>query len=354
MKRKIVFVLVFLFLLVLIPTVVLADGLWDYEFATPVFGLAAAPDGSLLVADAGQGVVELRKGEGNLVTELLGVTDIAPIGRGAMFALTGGGEDPATAGKLYRVSHGQLTLIADPFAFEVAHNPDGGFIDSNPFDVELLDGGTVLIADAGGNSVLRVDDEGNIDLVAVLPLELAPTADLKTLLNCPTPPPLPPFFEGICEIPDYIPAEPVATSVAVGPDGAYYVSELKGFPAPLGMSRVWRLEPGTLGADCATSPACSVVYDDFTSIVDLEFAPDGTLYVTEIDEAGWFAVELAGVGFPGMVGGTINACAADGSGCSVVLSNVLIPSAVAVDKKGAAYAAVKSLIPGMAEVIALP
>jgi len=32
----------------------------SYEFATPIFKLAVAPDGSLLVADAGAGIVELR------------------------------------------------------------------------------------------------------------------------------------------------------------------------------------------------------------------------------------------------------------------------------------------------------
>ena len=39
----------------------------SYEFATPIFKLAVAPDGSLLVADAGAGIVELRNGVGSLV-----------------------------------------------------------------------------------------------------------------------------------------------------------------------------------------------------------------------------------------------------------------------------------------------
>src|SRR5690349_6198851 len=59
-----------------------------YPFATPVFGLAAAPDGSLLAADAGAGIVEIRKGTASLLAQLPGVTDIAPIGRGDMFAIT--------------------------------------------------------------------------------------------------------------------------------------------------------------------------------------------------------------------------------------------------------------------------
>src|SRR3989337_1650652 len=40
-----------------------------FDYATPVFGIATAPDGSLLVADYGAGVVELRKGAGTLIAE---------------------------------------------------------------------------------------------------------------------------------------------------------------------------------------------------------------------------------------------------------------------------------------------
>lgn len=68
-------------------------------------------------------------------------------------------------------------------------------------------------------------------------------------------------------------------------------------------SKVWRIEPGTLEADCATSPACSVVADGFTSIIDLA------------------------TGLP-------------------------IPSAVAVDKGGMLYAVINAL--GGVQVILLP
>ena len=40
---------------------VAADPIPSYQFATPVFGIDTAPDGSLLVADAGAGIVELRR-----------------------------------------------------------------------------------------------------------------------------------------------------------------------------------------------------------------------------------------------------------------------------------------------------
>src|SRR5687767_8605243 len=78
-----------------------ATAVAPYEFATPIFGLATAPDGSLLVADAGAGIVELRHGMGSLVAELPGVTDMAPIGRGSMFAIRGGGPG-LTTGAIFR------------------------------------------------------------------------------------------------------------------------------------------------------------------------------------------------------------------------------------------------------------
>jgi len=73
-------------------------------FATLVFGLAAGPDGSLFAADAGFGIAEIRNRVTSFTAPLPRVTDVAPIGRGDMFALT----SPALGGeaKLYRVAHG--------------------------------------------------------------------------------------------------------------------------------------------------------------------------------------------------------------------------------------------------------
>src|SRR5262249_13296792 len=233
--------------LILAPTAAQTDAIPTFPFATPVFGLTDAPDGSLLVADAGAGIVELRKGAGSLVAELPGVTDIAPLGRGDMFATTGGnpeGPNPPTARKLYRVSRGAVREIADLGAFEAAVNPDGGAIDSNPFDVAVLNGGSVLVADAAANALLIVNNEGDVDWVATLPNELVPTSNVKSLAPCPAGPP------PICGLPAMIPAQPVTATVAVGPDGAYYIGELKGFPAPTGRSRIWRIEPGTRHAHC--------------------------------------------------------------------------------------------------------
>ena len=319
----------------------------SYEFATPVFKLAVAPDGSLLVADAGAGIVELRDGVGSLVAELAGVTDIGPIGRGDMFALRGGGPG-LTTGALYRVSRGSTRLIADLYQFEADNNPHPTAVDSNPFDVEVRNGGDALVADAGGNDLLVVDQNGRVDWIAVFPNETVSTANIKSLAKCSTTPI--PELAFACGLPPNLPAQPVSTSVAVGPDGAYYVSELKGFPAPTGRSRIWRVEPGARHADCATSDDCSIVATGFTSIVDLTFGPDGTLYVVEIDEASWAAVEF-GVG---SLGGTVNACNPTTWTCSQVATGLPIPLGAAVDRRGNVYVTINALVPGAAEVIKLP
>lgn len=319
----------------------------SYEFATPIFKLDVAPDGSVVVADAGAGIVELRHLTGSLVAELEGVTDVASIGRGDMYAVRGGGPG-LTTGALFRVSPGSTRLIADLYQFEAHKNPHPEAVDSNPFDVEILNGGDVLVADAGGNDVLIVDQKGRVDWIAVFPNEVVSTANIKSLAGCPTPLPQLAFA---CALPPNLPAQPVTTSVAVGPDGAYYVSELKGFPAPTGRSRIWRVEPDARHVDCATSPACSIVATGFTSIVDLTFGPDGTLYVVELDEASWAAVEF-GVG---SLGGTVNACDPTTWACSPVATGLQMPIGAAVDRRGGEiYVTVNTLIPGAAQVIKLP
>jgi hypothetical protein len=70
----------------------------------------------------------------------------------------------------------------------------------------------------------------------------------------------------------------VPTSVVEGPDHAYYVSQLTGFPFPVGGANVFRVDPRT-GQQ-------TVVASGFTNIMDLAFGRDGTLYVLEISNSG--------------------------------------------------------------------
>jgi hypothetical protein len=264
-----------------------------------------------------------------------------------MWALT----SAARNRKLYRVVDRTPHLIANIGAFEKAFNPDEGEIDSNPFDLAALGGGEVLVADAAANALLIANGDGEVDWVATLPEEVVSTANAKDLAGCPD---APPEFADICDLPDAIPAQPVTTSVAVGPDGAYYLTELKGFPAPLGESQIWRIEPDARHVHCdaaATDSPCSVVAGGFTSIVDLNFGPDGTAHVVEIDEASWAAVELAP---DAMLGGTVNSCNSTTWSCTEEATDLPIPIAVAINGSGVVFAAVSALVPGEAEVIQLP
>ena len=327
----------------------------DFSYETPVFGLNSDGAGGLLVADYGAGVVRLGADVGEIVVPLVSVSDAVAVD-GDFIALTAEPfGDPAMfpdAQKLFRVSDGEKSMIADLWAFEQANNPDAGFIfdemgqpvvNSNPFDLARLASST-LVADAGANAVLQVHDDGQIEVVAVLTAELATTEHLTDLVDCADPPEELAF---ICDLPPAIPAEPVATSVAVGPDGDYFMGELKGFPGTPGLSRVWTVAAGTTDAVCP-SAACTEALPgvDFTSIVDLAFTSDGTLLVVELDEASWLAAE-EGLG----VGGTVNACDLTAGSCHAIAEGLTLPIAATVDEHGDVFVAVSVLIPGAADVI---
>jgi hypothetical protein len=288
---------------VLVPTAAQADPSF---YATPLFGIATAPGGQLLAADSGQGIVDADTGA--LVAPLPGVTDVAPIGRGDMLALTT---------NLYRVSKGKVREIADLQAFEAENDPAGDGTDegSNPFDLARMAGGKTLIADAAGNDLLAADEKGRVDWVASFPTQ-----------------------GGI---------QPVPTSVAIGPDGAYYVGELTGAPFPTGLSRIWRIRPGTRHATCGSSPACSVVVSGLTAVIDLQFGPGGKLYVAQLDDAGVGALEGGGGG-----GGSVHACDVTTGSCETVASGIPILTAIAF--RGATlWGAIWALVPGQADVVPL-
>jgi hypothetical protein len=315
----------------------------DQPFAGPVFGLGTDSEGNVVVADAGRGVARL---DGSVIAQLPGVTDVAASDQGWLWATTGGGPGPIAA-RLFRVfEDGTVTEFADLGAYEAVHNPHPAAVDSNPFGVVDLGGGRAVVADAGGNDLLKVTKAGKVKLIAVLPDEVVPTDNAKAIVeeivgnllgqqvSCEEglPAEAPPEAHEICALPATIPAEPVATSVAIGPDGYFYVGELKGFPAPLDESKVWRIASGAHKADCGSSPLCSVAYDGLTSIVGLAFGMDGTLHVAEMDEKSFLAVELFLQDLPVDLGlGTIDAC--DGS-CTVQLGGIPLLSAITVDGAG--------------------
>lgn len=179
---------------------------------------------------------------------------------------------PSHSGTLRKVANLGAYAAAHPDPNDLENNPS----DSNHYGLASLGDGSVLVADAAANAVRRVWLLGRIQTVAQLPVETISTAKA-----------------GNPSLPPALPAEAVPTSVTVGPDGAWYVGELKGYPFAPGASRIWRIKAGTHDAVCGDTSRkarCKLYKTGFTSIIDLTF--DGsTLYVLELAKDGVLAVE---------------------------------------------------------------
>jgi len=307
-------------------------------------GLAFGPEGALYVAEAGRGgagpcgynapgeyrcygptgaITRLWRGVQERVATGLpshalvngnaanGPNDIAFLGRGGACVTIGLGDDlglreelgPAGPlfGTLLKMSaSGQWRIDADVAAYEDAVNPSGGPIDSNPFGAMALPG-ACLVADAGGNTLLRVAANGSIETWATFPSRPARSTDS------------------------------VPTAVAIGPDGAYYVSELTGVPFAAGAARVYRFVPGE---------APTIYGDGFKTVTDLAFGQDGSLYVVE---------HASGPVFFGGPGQLLRV-APDGSR-TVVVGGLDRPTSVAVGSDGAVYVTNHGITPGAGEVL---
>jgi hypothetical protein len=134
-------------------------------------------------------------------------------------------------------------------SYEWRHNPDGSFvygilhpdkhpcaaqtladnhipvrntggIDSHPYAVAYLGGGSWAVADAGGNDILRVAPNGDVSLIKAIghqPLKITEAfAEANGLAHC--------------AVGNTYWTESVPTDVEVGPDGLLYVSTLPGGP----------------------------------------------------------------------------------------------------------------------------
>jgi hypothetical protein len=213
--------------------------------------------------------------------------------------------------------------------FEQDENPDGVVPDSNPYGTTRLPDGSRLVADAGGNDLLQIFPNGSIETVAVFP-PLAP--QLFVLPSC-----LPVAPPGFPPPGTPIPPQAVTTSVAVGPDGAYYVGLLTGFPFARNVADVYRVDPVTHAVTNFTGGL------NLSYITGLDFGPDGSLYVVEFTQASLLDVEVCGDETPGAVW-KIKA------GVKTKVADAPLPTDVAVAADGSVYVTVFSILPETGEV----
>lgn len=310
---------------------VLVDGLDNPR------GIDIGANGRIVVAETGAGRVIRVGADGSTATlaggfpvvvtpeGASGVHNVSVNGNGNLFMLTGeaeaGNDDPFWT--LFRQpGGGKLQTYSDILAYQ-ATDPDPTDVDdppnptqSNPYGLVSVGASKALITDAGNNDLLLLSSKTGIVTVARFPTELVATDHL------PFPFPVP-----------QVPAEAVPTTVAIGPDGAWYVGELKGFPFRPGSSNIWRVEPWARGATCDDdeSDGCSRWATGFTAIVGLEFAPDGSLYVGEMVATGLFSFFAGGqtVGALWHVDG--------GSRTQVATGQLHLIGDVAVDRRGSVY-----------------
>ena len=330
-------------------------------------GVAFGPEGALYIAQAGSGgdgacgpgpegtrcygesgaisrydlrnggLTDVVTGLPSLATEdgqmfAIGPNDLSLQGRGNLFFTIGFGGDPTTresvfgpdGAKLARLGRatpdGKWRLLSDLGQSEADHNPTGDEVDSNPYGILAL-ADKQVVADAGANALLEIRGNG---VIAALATFADGTADAPPFLG------LPPGTK--------IPMDTVPTSVALAPDGSYYVGQLTGFPFPVGAANIYRVPAG--------GGAPQVVATGFTHIVDLAFGPDGSLYVLEIAKNGL----LAAFNTNDWTGALIR-IAPDGTRTELVPGLLTAPGGVAVGSDGTLYVTNNSIYSNSGEVI---
>lgn len=214
-------------------------------------------------------------------------------------------------------SHGSdQRIAADVSGYESDANPDGAQVDSNPVSLWAGRFGWV-VSDAGGNDVLGVSRWGRVSTLGVFPTRLVPP---------------PPFLP-----PGDIAMDAVPTSAVPGPDGALYVSQLTGFPFPVGGANIWRLVPGQ-------EP--TVYASGLTNVTDLGWYR-GQLYAVQLADGGLLAVPE---GQPPM-GSLVRI--APGGGLETVATGLVAPYGVALSDRNA-YVTTCSVCAGGGEVVRIP
>jgi uncharacterized cupredoxin-like copper-binding protein/glucose/arabinose dehydrogenase len=273
---------------------------------------AIAPDGTVSVVASGLPSYVFG-------TEVVGPAGVA-VGDGKLYVAVGG-PGPLTpaitlvenANSIVEVdlASGAIRLVANIGAYEIANNPDPNAIDSNVGDVALGADGQLYVADAGGNAIYKVDPaSGAISVLAVIPGLPAPAGVSN------------PERGGAAEV------DPVPTSIEAAPDGGFYVGLLSG-------AILW----GTPGATKVIHVAADGTITDAATgldmVVGVATGADGTLYASQLT-----ANLLAAPPAPGSV-----AKIAAGGAPEAAVPGLWFPYGIAVDANGGIFVAVNATVP---------
>jgi sugar lactone lactonase YvrE len=253
--------------------------------------------------------------------ETLGGSRLA-LSNGTLYATTGAWlqaamQSPASnMAVVVKIEDGQVTEVARPWELERDRNPDGFVVESHPFGIAAAPGNRLVVAEAGGNTLLSLNpNTGRMGVVAVFPGVPVDVANPN---------------RG-----DANEADPVPTGVTFDADGNAYVAFLVGVPFTPGAAKVVKIS-----ADGAT---VSDYASGLTSLIDLRTGPDGQLY----------AVQFAQFGEQGPApdsGAVIRVKEGDAS--EVVLSGLSYPSSLDINPDGDGYVTINGVgAPGSGAVV---
>ncbi|MBB3094711.1 hypothetical protein FHR83_002374 [Actinoplanes campanulatus] len=239
-------------------------------------GLAFGPRGELYIAEGGRGGPGPCRADarGRTCSGRSGAITVAGFGR--QWRVEAGLPSVASPAGAYALGPSDVTVTAEGDPVHTVRRdggpaPRAGMAQVNRRGAVLADLGAqetpgdpvavlataqgYLVVDAAGDALIRVGRRGRVQTIATLPQRTPATE---------------------------------ATSVAEGPDGAYYVGERAG--------RIWRIEPGRDPRMYASG---------LRGVVDLAWSPSGDLYVLDgtdllrLGRRGTRTVVTAGLTAPG-------------------------------------------------------
>lgn len=251
----------------------------------------------VLVADGFTNVLGSLQRDGSIAPiegDAPGTSGVATsrFGHSLAFTTTVGGEEAITDSGLNIWGPRGKRIYADTLAYETANNPDKinsygirrptacqtaaldavgfpvsytGQVDSHAYSVAAFKD-TWIVADAGANTLWKIDNRGRIHTLAVLPPQphTISSAEANALG-------LDPCVAGATYA-----FEPVPTDVEVGRDGFLYVTTLPGGPeGPVLGARgaLWRVDP--------YSGRARVIARGFAGATNLAIGRHGEIYVAE-------------------------------------------------------------------------